>query len=148
MFFFNVPFLKKKSLNWGLSVLLFRVCPLALEAVIGLLSLGVPGSEVTSLTSSSTSAMDWWDVCLEFFLLWFLLEHLTSVQKVQLPSGTLIFLSYWVCIDNWVYNVQCMSFSLRLIRWSLVQNPSQPIKSAHFTTKLTLKLYKLLMYTW
>ena len=37
----------------------FRVCPSALEAVIGLLSLGVPGSEVTSLTSSSTSAMDW-----------------------------------------------------------------------------------------
>ncbi|KAJ7377277.1 Anaphase promoting complex subunit 7 [Desmophyllum pertusum] len=36
-----------------------RVCPLALEAVIGLLSLGVPGSEVTSLTSSSTSGMDW-----------------------------------------------------------------------------------------
>lgn len=36
-----------------------RVCPLALEAVIGLFSLGVPGSEVTSLTSSSTSAMDW-----------------------------------------------------------------------------------------
>lgn len=36
-----------------------RVCPLALEAVIGLLSLGVPGSEVTSLTSPSTSGMEW-----------------------------------------------------------------------------------------
>ncbi|PFX25631.1 Anaphase-promoting complex subunit 7 [Stylophora pistillata] len=36
-----------------------RVCPLALEAVIGLLSLGVPGSEVTSLTTSSTPGMDW-----------------------------------------------------------------------------------------
>ena len=38
---------------------LCRVCPLALEAVIGLLSLGVPGSEVTSLTSPSTSGMEW-----------------------------------------------------------------------------------------
>lgn len=36
-----------------------RVCPLALDAVIGLLSLGVPGSEVTSLTASSTPGMDW-----------------------------------------------------------------------------------------
>lgn len=36
-----------------------RACPLALEAVIGLLSLGVPGSEVTSLTSSSTTGMEW-----------------------------------------------------------------------------------------
>ena len=38
---------------------LCRVYPLALEAVIGLLSLGVPGSEVTSLTSPSTSGMEW-----------------------------------------------------------------------------------------
>lgn len=36
-----------------------RVCPLALEAVVGLLSLGVPGSEVTSLMSSSSSGMEW-----------------------------------------------------------------------------------------
>lgn len=36
-----------------------RASPLALEAVIGLLSLGVPGTEVTSLISSSTSGIDW-----------------------------------------------------------------------------------------
>ena len=58
----------KKSgnrLNAGLLIDLhgfvpcLRVCPLALEAVVGLLSLGVPGSEVSSLMSSSSSGMEW-----------------------------------------------------------------------------------------
>ena len=54
--FNQVPSTKKKNF---LFVFSYRVSPLALEAVIGLLSLGVPGSEVTSLTSSSTTAMEW-----------------------------------------------------------------------------------------